>query len=109
MATEVRADPTELTRLAATFLKASQRLGDALRAAQASVTPPVTDYGDTSGAAPLHKAEDGAVEPAGLAVGRLVEVLEGDVDRLYRIAFAYEQADLRAMDDIERRRGGHRP
>lgn len=108
MATEVRADPIELTRLAGTFLRASQRLGDALRTAQAAVTPPLTAYGDTAGGPPLHAAEDTCVEGAGLAVGRLVEVLEGNVDRLYRIAFAYEQADLHAMDEIERRRGGRR-
>jgi hypothetical protein len=107
MAAEVRADPIELTRLAQTLLRASQRLGDAWRAAQRDLTPPVSEFGDTAGCSSLHKGNATVVEPAGLALDRLVAVLEGDVDRVYRLAFAYEQADLHAMDEMERGRGGH--
>lgn len=99
---EVGADPIELARLAATFLHASQRMGDALRATRAQVTPPTTAYGDTPGAGRLHTANDLAVEQAGLAMGRLVEVLEGDVDRLYRLVFAYEMAERQARAKIPR-------
>jgi hypothetical protein len=92
VSTEIRADPLELARAARAFLRESQGLGDALRAAEGSATPPGTAYGDTAGAAGLQRAGDGVVEAAGEAVGLLVEVLEFDVDVLYRLAFAADRA-----------------
>jgi hypothetical protein len=92
VSTEIRADPLELARTARAFLRESQGLGDALRAAQASATPPGTAYGDTAGAAGLQQAVGRATEAAGEAVGLLVEVLEVNVDLLYRLAFATETA-----------------
>jgi hypothetical protein len=105
MATEVGADPRELIRLAGTYLSESRRLGDALHGAQTFAVPTATAFGDTAGGAGLHSANDELAELAGLAVGRLVEVLEGDVDRLHQLAFVYEQADRQASTD--RPRPGH--
>ena len=104
---EMSADPVALARLAGAFLTASQRLSDALTTAQARVSPPATVYGDTTGAARLHTANELAVEKAGLAAGRLIEVLEGDVDRLYQLVSVYEQADRQARTPM--RTGGPQP
>ncbi len=108
MANDVGADARELARLAQTFLHESQRLGDALRGAQSFSTPPSAHYGSTPGGAALHHANDEVVELAALAVGRLVEVLEGDVDRLYRLAFVYAEAERQAAQP-PRPRGGPQP
>jgi hypothetical protein len=92
---EVAAEPIELTRLAATYLDQSQMLGDALRGA-AMATPARADFGTVPAAALLHEASDAVAEQAEHAVGRLVEVLDGDADRLYHLAFAYHEANLDA-------------
>ena len=105
---ELGADPIELTRLAGTYLRESQRLGDALRTERATLSPPAPDFGRTATASTLHFASDSSTELAELAIGRLVEVVEGDVDRLYRLAFAYHEANLQA--DLQRpQRGGPIP
>jgi len=90
---EVRADPVELTRVADQMLRSSQQIDDAWRNAQGSLAVPVAAFGDSSGAAGISTAHEQTVDDADVAVGRLVAVLEGDVDRLYRIAFAYKKAD----------------
>lgn len=105
---EIGADPIELTKLAGTYLRESQRLGDALRTERATLAPPAPDFGRTGAASTLHFANDASTELAELAIGRLVEVVEGDVDRLYRLAFAYHEANLEA--DFQRpQRGGAIP
>jgi hypothetical protein len=38
------------------------------------------------------------VNATGTAAGRLIEVLEGDVDRLHHVAFAYAESDRRAAE-----------
>jgi hypothetical protein len=96
MATQIRADASQLVRLAGTYLDESRRLGDTLRGVQTFVTPPATAFGDTAGGARLRQANDELTELTGLAVERLVEVLEGDVDRLYRLARLAEQAEQQA-------------
>jgi hypothetical protein len=101
MSSEIRADPIELGRVARVFLRESQELGDALRDAQSSAAPPTTSYGDTEGAASLHRAVAGATEAAGQAVGSLVEVLEVNVELLYRLAFAYDEAIRAARRALE--------
>jgi hypothetical protein len=107
MATEVQADPVELSRLASQVLSASQRLGDAWRAAQDSLSIPVSAYGDSVGARGVHAAHEAVAEDADVTNGRVVGVLEGDVDRLLRVAFAYQRADQEAAARNERaHRGG---
>lgn len=92
---EIAADPIELTRLAATYLDQSAGLTDALHSA-AMATPTGTDFGTTATAALLHQVSDAVVEEAELAVGRLVEVLNGDADRLYHLAAVYHEANQQA-------------
>jgi hypothetical protein len=97
--TEVRADPVEITRLADQMLHASQQIADVWRPMHGALAIPVTAFGDSGGAAGVHTAHDVTFTDADVAIGRLVAVLEGDMDRLYRIAFAYKKAD----DDAARK------
>jgi hypothetical protein len=106
VAEEVRADPVALSRLAAEVLTASRTLGDGWRAARDGLDVPAAAYGDSAGAAGVRAAHQATVEDADATVGRLVAVLEGDVDRLYRVAFAYQLADQREAER-QRRAGGH--
>jgi hypothetical protein len=105
--TEVRADPVELTRLADAMLTASQGVGDGWRGAQGPLAVPAEAFGDSAGAAGVCTAHEASVNGADVAVGRLVAVLEGDMDRLYRIAFAYKKADDDAARKIAAKRHGH--
>jgi hypothetical protein len=104
---ETHANPLELTRLADQMLRSSQTVADAWRAAQPGLTLPPGCLGDSAGSAQLQEAHDTAVDDTDLAVGRLVGVLEGDTDRLYRVAFAYQQADQDAAARTRVVRLGH--
>lgn len=103
---EIRADPVALTRLAADVLTSSQTLGDGWRDGRDGLDVPVSAYGNSTAASGVYAAHQAAAEDADVTIGRLVGVLEGDVDRLYRIAFAYQLADQRAAER-QRRAGGH--
>jgi hypothetical protein len=107
MATEVRADPVELSRLASQVLAASQQHGDAWRTAQDSLQVPLSAYGDSVSARGVHAAHEAVADEADVTIGRLVGVLEGDVDRLLRVAFAYQRADRDA--EARNRRSGRGP
>jgi hypothetical protein len=96
MVIEVRADPEELAKLASDTLTASEQLGDGHRDAYADLAVPASAFGNTTLGAAAHGAHDAALAASEIAVGRLVVVQEGDVDRLYRVAFAYQQADAEA-------------
>jgi hypothetical protein len=99
---EVRADPVELARFADRLLGLSQLLADAWRTAQGLLVLPATAAGDSSRGPALIRAHESTVEEAEIALGRLVALLEGDTDRIYRIAFAYRQADQAAEDAVNR-------
>jgi hypothetical protein len=97
----MRADPIELSTLAATVLTASTDLGTALQDAQASFPPPADPFGNSSGSAGAYAATETATEQTGATLETLIGVLEGDVDRLYQVAFAYQEADEQAADECE--------
>jgi len=90
---EVRADPVELTRLADRMLRSSQQIADAWREAQGALAIPVAAFGDSAGVAGVHDTHQDTVDDADVTIGRLVAVLEGDMDKLYRVAFAYKKTD----------------
>ena len=100
MATDIRADPLELTRLTATVLTASQDLADAWRTTRNALAVPLAAYGNSNSASGVHDAHQATVDDAGVTVGRQVSILEDDVDRLYRVAFAYEKAELDAQEEL---------
>ena len=94
--TEVRADPIELTRLADRMLKASNEIGDVWHGAQVAVDVPMKAFGDGRQANALAVAYGSALDAVDLTLSRVAAVLEGDMDRLYRVAFAYQKADVEA-------------
>ena len=96
MADEVRADPTELARLAGTTLTASGDLADAWRTVQPELAVPAAAFGNLPAGQGVHRTHQAATGDGGTGVDRLVAVHEGDVDRLYRVSFAYQQADREA-------------
>ena len=107
MATDIRVDPRELTRLAAKMLAASRDLADGWRTAKNRLALPPDAFGvGRPAAAAIHKAHESTVDDADTTIGRQVSILEDDVDRLYRVAFAYERADLDAQQTIDRASGG---
>jgi hypothetical protein len=102
MAKEVRAKPEEIANLAGETLEASIELGDALRDAQPSLSVPAAAFGNAPVGAGVQRAHQAFADDASTAVGRLVGVHEGDVDRLYQVAFAYQQADREAAAALAR-------
>jgi len=101
---EIRAEPDALVRLAAHTLTSADRLADALAAVQAAGSPAAGAYGNAGVAPGAHASVERALAAAETALGRLAGVYEGDVDRLYRAAFAYRQADSEAAE--RQRRAG---
>ncbi|GIH04007.1 hypothetical protein Rhe02_20740 [Rhizocola hellebori] len=99
---EVRADPAELARLAEQLLRSSQQLTEAWQAAQAALQLESTDAGNTSHGDDLIRGHQTTTGAADVAFGRLAAVLEGDNDRVLRVAFAYQQADERAAAEFIR-------
>jgi hypothetical protein len=104
---EIRAEPDALVQLASQTLGAADLFADALAEAQGTAGPPGSAYGNAQVAAGVHAAAQAALADAETAVGRLNAVYEGDVDRLYRVAFAYRQADIEAAERT--RRAGRGP
>ena len=93
---EVRADPEALVRLAKTTLTSADAMTQAWSTAQGTVPPGSAAYGNSLGSGPPLATAAAAAEAAQRhRWGRLTGVYEGDVDRLYRVAFAYRQADVR--------------
>ncbi|HWS37605.1 MAG TPA: hypothetical protein VN408_33355 [Actinoplanes sp.] len=99
---EVRVEPVAVTRAADRMMRAAQSLSDAWRTAQGSLTVPDGAAGDSAGAGTVVAAAQDTTDGGGVAIGRLVAVLEGDMDRLYRIAFAYQKADDDAAEQFRR-------
>jgi hypothetical protein len=106
MATDIRVDPRQLTRLAATMLAASRDLADGWRTAKNRLALPQSAFGTIRHAVAIYQAHQSTVDHANTTIGRQVSILEDDVDRLYRVALAYEQADLDARQTMDRAPGG---
>lgn len=100
MVDEVRADPVELAKLAGKTLDAAGELGDAWRNAQPGLAIPAAAFGNLSASGAAYSSHRQASEDGDTATGRLIAVYEGDVDRLYRVAFAYQQADQDAASRL---------
>jgi hypothetical protein len=100
MTDSLRASPVELVRTADQMLASSQDLADSWSLQQDRLTVPESAFGDVDVAADIFAGYAGAAEEGNVTVGRLVATLEADLDRLYRIAFAYQQTDLDGADRI---------
>jgi hypothetical protein len=99
---DLRADYIEIARLAADVLAGSQQLADGWRDAKKDLAPPPTVFGNTAVGASLSDAHVNAVDDADTTTDRQVNVLEDDVDRLYRVAFAYEKQEADAQAELYR-------
>jgi hypothetical protein len=104
---EIRAEPDALVQLASQSLMAADRFADVMAGARGTAGPPGSAYGNARVATVVHAAAQAALADAETAVGRLNAVYEGDADRLYRVAFAYRQADIEAAERT--RRAGRGP
>jgi hypothetical protein len=109
MGDEVRADPAAIVRLAEVTLSAADAMSDAWSAAQGVVASPVSAFGNAASGPALTAAVDAAEAGADATWRTIVGVYEGDVDKLYRIAFAYQAADRAAAERQRRARGGRQP
>jgi hypothetical protein len=106
MADEVRAEPEALVRLAKITLSSADAMSDGWSAAQGVVAPGGSAFGNSTSGAPFAVSAAGAEASTDLTWRRIVQVYEDDVDKLYRVAFAYQQADSEAAER-QRRAGGH--
>ncbi len=97
---EVKADSTELASLAGVVVKTSVHVADALRAVQGASSVPTSAFGNSSAAAEVQSVYRSFVERSDTTHERLVQVLEGDADRLYAVAFAYQDGDLDSADRL---------
>lgn len=97
----LRADPLELSRLAAATLDVSAALSDGWRSSVHLLTP---GRGSSAGGEQVHRAATSAAAAAQTALRRMAEVFAADADRLWQTAFAYEEADERAQRRLDRRR-----
>ncbi len=104
MANEVRATPSDLADLARANLTASTNLDDGHRAQQGTLAVPAGAFGNTAVAGSVQVSHQDALTGLDIAVGRLVAVYEGDVDKLYQTSANYQKADEDAADKIEQHR-----
>ena len=97
MAEEVRAEPDAIVRLAKATLASADAMSGAWSAAPGAVVPGSDAFGDSAGSAALASAIATAEAATDAAWRRIVQVCEDDTDKLYRVAFAYQQADAEAF------------
>jgi hypothetical protein len=88
------------------MLAASRDLADGWRSAKNRLSIPRRAFGNGRAASAVYDAHQSTVDGADIAIGRQVTILEDDVDRLYRVAFAYERADLDTQQTMDRTTGG---
>jgi hypothetical protein len=100
VAGSVGVSPRRVAHLAGQNLEASQRLHDAHWTAQAEGKISASWFGNTKAAAGVHAAYETCAQDAGKALNGLVEVFNGDVDHLYRCAFAFQEIDHRIADRL---------
>ncbi len=65
-----------------------------------SLDLPAQAFGMAGSAVGLASAHQQGLEDVAGLVGRLTSVLEGDIDRLYRVAFAVQEAERTAVQRI---------
>lgn len=85
--------PKALCDLASACLIEAQELGDGWRNVQGSLTIPGGSAGNTPGGSDVLDAHVEAINAGATAIGRLVSVLEQDMDDLYLCAFDFSTTD----------------
>ena len=102
MAAEVRADPEAIVRLARATLAGADDMSGAWSKAQGVVLPGAGAFGNATAGPAFATACASVTSAADSTWRRLVAVREGDVDRLYRVAFAYQESDAAAAERLRR-------
>ena len=100
MADEVRADPVSLCELAGTLTSQAWDIRDGLATAREQILVPPGAFGNSENAETLDSTYSTLLEKAGDGVEDVAGVFEGDVDRVYLIAFAYQEQDQANAEDI---------
>lgn len=85
--------PEKLCELAQACLDASQDLNKGWTSEQGSMQVDSDAAGNSSAGPGLVNAHASAADDAGVAIGRLVSVLEHDMDGLYQCAFDFSCTD----------------
>jgi hypothetical protein len=107
MANEVRVDPPQLCRLGDQMLTSSEDIDDVWRANVDALNIPLAAFGNSDGAPGAHTATLEVGSAADVTLSRFVTVLQGDMDRLYRVAFAYDQVDEQNAATLRDQGPGH--
>lgn len=92
----MRTQAAELDRLAHSTLEIAELLGDEWRPNNGLLTPASGAYPSVTGVDALRRAHESVADAADIAVRRLLAVMEGDAERVWRVAAAYAEADERA-------------
>lgn len=92
--------PADVVRLAASVLDAACDLGEATGRFHGDASVGAAAFGNLPAGPSLAGACLDAQSSAGIAAERLVQTLEGDVDRLYQVAFAYQEAEQAATRSL---------
>lgn len=98
----MRTQADELNRLAQSTLEVAEQLGDAWRPNMGMLTPASGAYPAVPGVDALRRAQETVIDAADIAVRRLLAVVEGDAERVWRVSFAYAEADRRAEVQLHR-------
>lgn len=96
----------DVVRRAGTVGEAAGVLGDAATRFHGEAGTAASAFGNVPTSSALAGACLDAQGAAGAAGERVVETLEGDVDRLYQVAFAYQEAEQAAVTGFHRLLGG---
>lgn len=88
--------PAEVVRLAGAVLDGADQLGGAAARFAGDASTGAAAFGNLGVSGRLAAACLDAQASAGTAADGLVGTLEGDVDRLYQVAFAYQEAEQSA-------------
>jgi hypothetical protein len=93
MAKELRADPVEMATLGTNCTTVATEVRSVLRKARDQITLPSAAFGNTTGIEDVCNTYGNVLEKAGLVFEDLADVLEGDTERLYQVAFSYKAQD----------------
>lgn len=90
---EVLAKPGKLAQLSQDLVDISGNVRDSLSTTRSSGLIDSTAFGNSEGVEAVATAYNAVFEKGGTAVEDLAEVLEGDIDRVLRMAFSYQETD----------------
>jgi len=93
--------PETLSSLANEFLTSSEHVADGWNGQQRSLLLDGRDAGNSEGGFHVIEAHSNAAEAADIALGRLVAVLEQDVDNVYLCAFSFDATDEKAAEGLK--------